>query len=35
MDKGQFAAFMEGFTNAMHALTAGHGHVHHPDQKSP
>ena len=33
MDEGQFNIFMEGFTNAMHALAGGHGHAHHPAPK--
>ena len=33
MDEGQFAAFMEGFTNTIYALTGEHGHAHYPAPK--
>ena len=33
MDEGQFNTFMDGITNALHALAGEHGSAHHPAPK--
>ena len=33
MDEGQFNTFMDGITNALHALAGEHGPAHHPTPK--